>query len=160
MSKGVKIVLIIMVAIILIYVIVSGISTLINHNNNASGDLSGDNLNSSGENLEIKFEVTSGDNEVNVIAKSSGDITTTKYIFEDDKLKEIKVIEELDTNEAAQYVYDSMKSDENISQSYSDININEKTITIYLKQEYVDAFAGITKEELYNNQIESLNKNN
>ena len=104
----------------------------------------------------IYYEVTSGENEIILRAITSGDIGTTRYIFEDEKLVEILVTEEVLSGDFAQDIYNSMKNDETFVQIYSTINLEGNVITMELKEEYVNALSGRSKVELYEELIESM----
>lgn len=104
----------------------------------------------------IYYEVTSGENEIILRAITSGDIGTTRYIFEDEKLVEILVTEEVLSGDFAQDIFNSMKNDETFVQMYSTINLEGNVITMELKEEYVNALSGRSKVELYEELIESM----
>lgn len=160
MNKGTKVVLIIMLAIIAIYVAVGlcgDYNSTISGEQNQSGDQV--EVNDSGDVIEdelIQYEITSGENEVILRAITSGDISTTRYIFENEKLVRITVTEEVVSGDFIEDIYNSMKNDENFVQIYSTINLNDDIITLELKEEYVNALSSRTKIELYEELIESM----
>lgn len=160
MSKGTKVVLIIMLAVIAIYVAVGFLGNL-NKNGNGEPNQSGDQVEivDSGDVTEdelIRYEVMSGENEVILRAITSGDIGTTRYIFENEKLAKIIVTEEVLSGDFIEDIYNSMKNDENFVQIYSTINLEGNVITMELKEEYVNALSGRSKVELYEELIESM----
>lgn len=160
MTKGTKIVLIIMLAVIAIYVAIGmfgDFDTNVTDELKSSGD-SNEIIDSGEGSIEdsIYYEVTSGENEIILRAITSGDIGTTRYIFEDEKLVEILVTEEVLSGDFAQDIYNSMKNDETFVQIYSTINLEGNVITMELKEEYVNALSGRSKVELYEELIESM----
>ncbi|MBQ8300128.1 MAG: hypothetical protein IJX99_09840 [Clostridia bacterium] len=160
MNRGTKVVLIIMLAIIAIYVaagLCGDYNSTISGEQNQSGDQV--EVNDSGDVIEdelIQYEITSGENEVILRAITSGDIGTTKYIFENEKLVKILVTEEVLSGDFIQDIYNSMKTDENFVQIYSTINLEGNIITMELKEEYVNAISGRSKVELYEELMESM----
>lgn len=160
MSKGIKVIVIIMLAVIAIYVAVGVDNVKRNQANiemNSSGDLN--QIIDSGENIdELKFhyEVSSGDNELIIRAITSGDIGTTRYIYENDKLVQIVVTEEIISGDFVEEVYNSMKNDPVFVQTYDTITLEGNIITMVLKEEYVNALVGKPKTKLYEELLEAM----
>lgn len=156
MNKLTKIVILIMLVIIAIYIF-TGIYNI----NNPDINIDGDNANSGdiieiGEGLtaedylaNLEFELASGENEVVLTLLGSGERSSTKYIFENDALSQIIVEEEVFSGDELEVMYEELKNDATLSQAYSSIEISGDKIIMILKQEYVDLFAGKTKEDLY-----------
>lgn len=164
MNKATKIVLIIMLIIILGYIAFGLIRNNINNNDNPNENLSGDIIDSgdSGDEEKVSYilELTSGENDITITAKTSGEITTTKYIFDNNVLNRIEVIEEITSGEIAEGMLESIKQDESITEVYENIEQAENKITMNAKQEYIDRFSGFTKEQIYDMQEEAFNENN
>ncbi len=159
MNKEAKVVLTIMITIIVIYVAVGlfkNSNNIIDGEQNPSGDIEITNSGDFDNEDLIHYEVTSGENEVILRAITSGDISTTRYIFENEKLVRITVTEEVVSGDFIEDIYNSMKNDENFVQIYSTINLNDDIITLELKEEYVNALSSRTKIELYEELIESM----
>lgn len=159
------------ICIIIILAIICILTITINkvNNNKLNNNISGDTLNSgernteeqSGEledNVHYELELTSGENEIVIIAKTSGEITTTKYIFENDTLKNIVVSEEIMSGDIPQNRLASIINDSNVNEIYENFELNGNTITMNAKQEYVDVFSGFTKEQLYEKQEQAFNE--
>lgn len=160
MNKATKIIVIIMLVTILLYTIVGISKKVENERNNI---LSGDVINSGDTNMQedevkIYYEVSSGENEVILTGTSEGTISTTKYIFENEKLTEIVLTENIISgdDELVENIYNYMKTDKNMSEVYSSIERNGNLITAILKKEYVDAYGTSTKMDIYDELINSL----
>ncbi len=163
MNKATKIVFIIMVIIILGYILFGVVRKNINEDN-PNENLSGEMINSgdSGDEEKISYtlELTSGENDITITAKTSGETTTTKYIFDNDLLSRIEVTEEVTSGEIAENMLESIKQDENVSEVYENIELKDNVITMNAKQEYVDRFSGFTKEQIYDMQEKAFNESN
>ena len=157
MNKATKIVVILMITTIVLYTVV-GINRKneIEQNNVESGDTltSGENENE----LEIKYEVTSGDNEIILKGISEGSISTTSCVFENEKLSSIILKEEITSgdNELIEKIFNYMQNDTEISMVYSTLEMEGNTITAILKNEYVEAYGEATKEEVYQELLNTL----
>ena len=164
MNKATKIIVVLMLLSIVIY-IVTGVNTKIKNkqNNDQSGDalISGDNLEEN--ELDIHYEVSSGENEVVLKGTSEGSVSITTYQFEDGILTDI-ILEEIITSgdaELIENIFNYMRNDTEMSMVYSTIDMEGNTITAVLRDEYVDAYGEATKVEVYEELMKSLNlKNN
>ena len=163
MNKATKIIVVLMLLSIVIY-IVTGVNTKLKNeqNNDQSGDalISGDNL--EGNELDIHYEVSSGENEVVLKGTSEGSVSITTYQFEDGILTDI-ILEEIITSgdaELIENIFNYMRNDTEMSMVYSTIDMEGNTITAVLRDEYVDAYGEATKVEVYEELMKSLNLKN
>ena len=157
MNTPTKIVVILMILAISIY-IVWGFNTKskIEQGDTQSGDLltSGDSLNE----MDIFYEVSSGDNKIVLKGISEGSTSITTYEFQDGKLSEI-ILEEIITSgdaELIENIFNYMRNDTEVSMVYSTIEMEGNTITAILREEYVDAYGEATQEEIYTELINTL----
>lgn len=154
MSKGEKVTVILMLTVIAIYIVIGVYNTKIDELNNDI-DMSGDYLNS-GDDSEnddkMYYKLSSGDNEIILEGFSEGIITVTTYKFENDKLVNIILTEEVTSgdNQIIENMYEYMKTDEDMAMVYSKIEKNGNVITAVLREEYVDSYGDSNKEEVYN----------
>ena len=161
MNRATKIIVILMITTIVIYVVVGVYNVRINeiNQNNISGDQinSGEDTSNLDEDRMI-YEITSGDNEVILKGISEGVIITTTYNFNDNKLISIVMNEEITSGDeiAVEKIYNHMKTDENMSMVYSNIQKDGMSITANLKDEYVASYGEATKDEIYNEIVKSL----
>lgn len=157
MNKATKIVLTIMICIIVIYI---GVGVFSKYKDFFVKDVSQSSNIHSTNDRTITYYLTSGDSDITLTAYTDDEITKTKYIYNDEnKIEEIEVIEEVENEEIAKKIFDSIKKDSNINQMYSEINLEGSTIIMYLKQDYIDYNNEFTREELYKKQEEIVNKN-
>ncbi len=164
MNKATKIVIILMITTIVLYTVIGVHKKIENEQNSIQ---SADNLNSqediSGEGeLEISYEVSSGENEVVLKGISEGSISITTYTFENEELVKIILEEKITSgdNELIENIFNYMRNDSEMSMVYSTIEMQDDTITAVLKDEYVDAYGDASKVEIYEqllNLIESGN---
>lgn len=155
MNKGAKTILFIMIFVICIDLGV----TLYNKYNKISKDNVEQEIEQSEEEQTKKYtySLTSGDDNITLVAKSENEITTFIYVFDDnEKVSSIKVIEECASSGDAQIYYDGINENANLSAIYSDIKIEDNIITITLKQEYVDYHSNFSKEDIYKMQEETI----
>ena len=157
MNTPTKIVVILMVLTISIY-IVWGFNTKskIEQGDTQSGDFltSGDSINE----MDILYEVSSGDNQIVLKGISEGSTSITTYEFQDGKLSEI-ILEEIITSgdaELIENIFNYMRNDTEVSMVYSTIEMEGNTITAILREEYVDAYGEATQEEIYTELINTL----
>lgn len=158
MSRGAKILLGIMLAIIIWY-IVSNITGLNNSNENIEN--SGDSLveNSGDEaDFDLEYEITSGDNDITITVPYSGDISITKYIFEDEKLSKILLEERIVSGDFAEEIYNHYKEDSEISIIYKNIELSGDSIFMELRDEYVQSYGEKSKAEIYEDISEKTMK--
>lgn len=160
MNKATKVVVILMITVIALYTIVGVSKKIENERSNiSSGDIlnSGDSFSDENQ-TKISYEVTSGENDVVLKATSEGSISMTKYVFENEKLVNIYLTEEIISGdeELIENVYNYMKNDEEMSTVYSTIELNGNIITAALKDEYVDAYGDATKVDIHDSLLNSL----
>lgn len=163
MNKVTKIVVILMITTIIIYTVIGVQRTHeIEQNSAQSGDVLNDN-NISGDNqFDILYEITSGDNEVALRGISEGSISTTRYKFENEKLVNIILEEQITSgdNGLIENVFNYMKNDTEMSMVYSTIEMQGNTITAVLKEEYVDAYGDASKVDVYEQLVKLLEAEN
>ena len=163
MNKVTKIVVILMITTIIIYTVIGVQRTHeIEQNSAQSGDVLNDN-NISGDNqFDILYEITSGDNEVALRGISEGSISTTRYKFENEKLVNIILEEQITSgdNGLIENVFNYMKNDTEMSMVYSTIEMQGNTITAVLKDEYVDAYGDASKVDVYEQLVKLLEAEN
>ena len=157
MNKGSKIAVYIMLFSILAYVVVMSIKPgkTINEENNNSGDIVSGEISSAAED-EYAVEKIS-DSEIDLIASNENMEIITKYVFENDMVAEIYVVQEIFSGDFVEDMYEAMQKDEEIGLVYDDIVLEGNVITMKLKQDYVNIYEGVTYEELYDDLNKSLN---
>lgn len=153
MNKGAKTVVIIMLILILGYIVVG----VYKKNSNNVDD---ENLNDNETKSEYTYYLTSGDNEITLISESGNEKTTFKYLFSDEtgELYKIDIVEECQSSGDAQKYYDGVKSNDDMSQVYSDITLEDNIVIMTLKQEYVDYNKEFSKEDIYAIQEKIIEK--
>ena len=157
MNKSAKIVVGIMIALIAIYIIVAiykGNLPTENSDTVLSGDVSGDLDNSISSNIIYSLE--SGDNIISLTAASSGEKSITNYIFQDDRLSEIIVVEEIYSGDMVNGVFESIKNNSNINQIYSSIELQENSIVMKLKDEFVASFGEKNMADIFDEMNQSM----
>ncbi len=153
MNKGAKTVVIIMLILILGYIVVG----VYKKNSNNVDD---ENLNDNETKSEYTYYLTSGDNEITLISESGNEKTTFKYLFSDEtgELYKIDIVEECQSSGDAQKYYDGVKSNDDMSQVYSDITLEDNIVIMTLKQEYVDYNKEFSEEDIYAMQEKIIEK--
>lgn len=153
MNKGAKTVVIIMLILILGYIVVG----VYKKNSNNVDD---ENLNDNETKSEYMYYLTSGDNEITLISESGNEKTTFKYLFSDEtgELYKIDIVEECQSSSDAQKYYDGVKSNDDMSQVYSDITLEDNIVIMTLKQEYVDYNKEFSREDIYAMQEKIIEK--
>lgn len=153
MNKGAKTVVIIMLILILGYIVVG----VYKKNSNNVDD---ENLNDNETKSEYTYYLTSGDNEITLISESGNEKTTFKYLFSDEtgELYKIDIVEECQSSGDAQKYYDGVKSNDDMSQVYSDITLEDNIVIMNLKQEYVDYNKEFSREDIYAMQEKIIEK--
>ena len=157
MSKWAKIMVYIMLLLIVVYIFIMSFNSdeIINEENNYSGDIVSGEI-SSGDEISYAIEKIN-DNEINLIASDLNTEIITKYIFGNDAVVEIYVIQEVFSGDFVEDMYKAMQEDEEIGLVYEEIDLNGNIITMKLKQDYVNIYSGVTYEELYEDLNKSLN---
>lgn len=157
MNKSTKIIVCIMLLSIVAYIIIMSLkpTEILNEEKNESGDLESGEI-SSGDEMQYTIEKLS-ETEIGLIASSDNTEIITKYVFENDAVVEVYVIQEVFSGDFVEDMYEAMKTDEDISQIYEEINLEENVITMKLKHDYVNVYAGVTYEKLYDELNKSLN---
>ncbi len=153
MNKGAKAVVIIMLILILGYVVVGVYKK-------NSKNVDDENLNDNETKSEYTYYLTSGDNEITLISESGNEKTTFKYLFSDEtgELYKIDIVEECQSSGDAQKYYDGVKSNDDMSQVYSDITLEDNIVIMTLKQEYVDYNKEFSKDDIYAIQEKIIEK--
>lgn len=148
MNKIEKIIVIIMFSIIIAYIAITLYKQNISINNvdNTSGD---EEQYFEDYMSNVKYSLESGENTISIIAAGSGEKSTTNYIFENDKLIGINVIEEVYSGDGLRGTYENFLKNEDLTQIYSSINIEGDKIILKLKDEYVDSFGEKSMSEIY-----------
>ena len=154
MNQKTKIAVAIMLGIILIYVVwmIAFPPVATNHdtNNIASGEVS------NGEE-EIIYKITKvSDTQLDLITENEYTRTTTRYFFENDKVSNVIVTEEILSGDLVQEVFEGIKADKDLSQIYNEISVEGNVITMTLKSDYVNIYEGLTYQELYDELNKSL----
>lgn len=153
MNKGAKAVVIIMLILTLGYVVVGVYKK-------NSKNVDDENLNDNETKSEYTYYLTSGDNEITLISESGNEKTTFKYLFSDEtgELYKIDIVEECQSSGDAQKYYDGVKSNDDMSQVYSDITLEDNIVIMTLKQEYVDYNKEFSKDDIYAIQEKIIEK--
>ena len=153
------------ILIVLLVTLCIGLVKIMGDNNtksNESGDTLSGEFVDSGENIqayEPVYNLTRNENEIIITSETSGDLLTMKYVYEDEKLKDILIVEEVYSEDIAKQIYDTISKDEEMKQIYDTVEISGKVITYTVKQEVIDVYAVYTMDELYTIQENSLNSN-
>lgn len=145
-----------MVALIAIYVIITVYQNheeIENPENTQQEGVSGDSFS------DIVYTLESGDNTVSLVATSSGERSTTDYKFENDKLSEIVITEEIFSGDLVNEIYEGIVSNANLNQTYSSIEVQENSIIMKLKDEYVATFGERSMAEIFDEINGSLRNN-
>ena len=157
MNKETKIAVYVMLFIIVGYIVVMSVKSNlpVNEEINNSGDIMSGEI-SSDDDMEYRIEKIS-DNEIGLIAASENMEILTKYIFENDMVAKVYVIQEVFSGDFVKDIYETMMLDNEISLIYNDIRLEGNVITMELKQDYVNIYNGVTYDELYEDLNKSLN---
>ena len=125
-----------------------------------SKNVDDENLNDNETKSEYTYYLTSGDNEITLISESGNEKTTFKYLFSDEtgELYKIDIVEECQSSGDAQKYYDGVKSNDDMSQVYSDITLEDNIVIMTLKQEYVDYNKEFSKDDIYAIQEKIIEK--
>lgn len=154
MSEKTKVIVAIMLSIIIIYIVwmiafpVEKVED--DQNKIESGEII------SGEE-ELKYSINRvSDTQLNLVTANEYTLTTTQYFFENDIVSSVIITEEIVSGDFAEEVYEGIKADEQLSQIYNDIKVEGNVVTMTLKEDYVNIYAGLTYEELYEELNNSL----
>ena len=153
-----------MITVIILYTVIGVFRTREREfveNNPSSGDLaiSGDVEQISGDSeFEISYQIFSGENEVVLKGISEGSVSTTTYEFENEKLVNIVLQEEIlsGDNELVESIYNYMKNNTEMSSVYSSIDRNGNVIIAVLREEYIESYGDAGKKEIYDELMSSL----
>ena len=154
MSEKTKIAVVIMLGIIAVYIcwmIAFPVETVDETQNNVqSGEVST-------ENEDLMYTITRvSDSQLNLSTVNEYTRTTTQYFFENDVVSNIIVTEEVLSGDLADKIYEGIQANEELSQIYDDIKVEGNIITMTLKEDYVNVYAGLKYEELYEQLTNSL----
>ncbi len=154
MSEKAKVAVAIMLSIIIIYIawMIAFPAEPVNEesNNIESGEVSN-------QDEELEYTITKvSDTQIDLITANEYTKTTTKYFFENEKVSNVIVTEEILSGDLAEDVYEGIKADEDLSQIYEEINLEGNVITMTLKSDYVNIYEGLTYQELYDELTKSL----
>ena len=106
--------------------------------------------------LRLPITLLHGDNSIHLIAEGSGERVITEYVFSGDSLSQIIVVEEIDSEELVEAVYEGLKENEEINDTYQSIQLVGNQIIMPLKEEYLALFANRSKEDLFEEMRASL----
>lgn len=151
MNKGTKIILILMIVMIFVYVVSGVYSKYFSTNDSKT------NNNTQDEKEKYTYQLTSGDNDIILVAHSKDETTTFKYLFDESgDVYRIEIVEECASDDDAKKYYDGIKETSDISNIYSNIELENNTVTMILKQDYVDYHKQFSKEEIYKMQEDTI----
>ena len=151
MNKGTKIILILMIVMIFVYVVSGVYSKYFSTNNSKT------NNNIQDEKEKYTYQLTSGDNDIILVARSNDETTTFKYLFDESgDVYRIEIVEECASDDDAKKYYDGIKKTSDISNIYSNIELENNTVTMILKQDYVDYHKQFSREEIYKMQEDTI----
>ena len=159
MSEKTKIVVAIMLGIILIYIVWMIALPPTSNSDIGSGDA---NLEvEANHEEELMYKITKvSDTQLDLVTENEYTRTTTRYFFENDKVSDVIVTEEILSGDLVQVVYKGIQADENLSQIYDEISVEGNIITMILKSDYVNIYEGLTYQELYDELNKSLKISN
>ena len=104
MNKGTKIILILMIVMIFVYVVSGVYSKYFSTNNSKT------NNNTQDEKEKYTYQLTSGDNDIILVARSNDETTTFKYLFDESgDVYRIEIVEECASDDDAKKYYDGIK---------------------------------------------------
>ncbi len=150
MNKGTKITLVVMLVIIFVYVMSGVYSKYFSTNDNKTNNVQD-------EKEKYTYQLTSGDNDIILVARSNDETTTFKYLFDESgDVYRIEIVEECASDDDAKKYYDGIKKTSDISNIYSNIELENNTVTMILKQDYVDYHKQFSKEEIYKMQEDTI----
>lgn len=151
MNKGTKIILILMIVMIFVYVVSGVYSKYFSTNDSKT------NNNTQDEKEKYTYQLTSGDNDIILVARSNDETTTFKYLFDESgDVYRIEIVEECASDDDAKKYYDGIKKTSDISSIYSNIELENNTVTMILKQDYVDYHKQFSREEIYKMQEDTI----
>lgn len=151
MNKGTKIILILMIVMIFVYVVSGVYSKYFSTNDSKT------NNNTQDEKEKYTYQLTSGDNDIILVARSNDETTTFKYLFDESgDVYRIEIVEECASDDDAKKYYDGIKKTSDISNIYSNIELENSTVTMILKQDYVDYHKQFSREEIYKMQEDTI----
>lgn len=151
MNKGTKIILILMIVMIFVYVVSGVYSKYFSTNDSKT------NNNTQDEKENYTYQLTSGDNDIILVARSNDETTTFKYLFDESgDVYRIEIVEECASDDDAKKYYDGIKKTSDISNIYSNIELENNTVTMILKQDYVDYHKQFSREEIYKMQEDTI----
>lgn len=153
MSEKAKVAVAIMLSVIIIYIawMIAFPAETVNEepNNVESGEVSNQE--------ELMYTITKvSDTQLDLITTNEYTKTSTKYFFENGKVSNVIVTEEILSGDFAEEVFSGIKADEDLSQIYDEISLEGNVITMTLKQDYVNVYEGLTYQELYDELTKSL----
>lgn len=155
MNKGTKITLVVMLVIIFTYVVTGVYSKYFAINGNRVNDTESEKNKKS-----YTYQLTSGDDNIILVASSNDETTTFKYLFDESgDVYRIEIIEECASEADAKKYYDGINETSDISNIYSNIDLESNTVTMILKQDYVDYHKQFSKEEIYKMQEDTIANN-
>lgn len=150
MNKGTKIILILMIVMIFAYVVSGVYSKYFSTNDNKTNNVQD-------EKEKYTYQLTSGDNDIILVARSNDETTTFKYLFDESgDVYRIEIVEECASDDDAKKYYDGIKKTSDISNIYSNIELENNTVTMILKQDYVDYHKQFSREEIYKMQEDTI----
>lgn len=150
MNKCTKIILILMIVMIFAYVVSGVYSKYFSTNDNKTNNVQD-------EKEKYTYQLTSGDNDIVLVARSNDETTTFKYLFDESgDVYRIEIVEECASDDDAKKYYDGIKETSDISNIYSNIELENNTVTMILKQDYVDYHKQFSREEIYKMQEDTI----
>ena len=96
---------------------------------------------------EGKAKITNEDDTVGIVENKDGVISSTSYIYKNQKIDSVIMTMEFKSNDEAKKEYEELKDDKEI---YSSVELQENKIVCKANENYVKEYSEKTQDELYN----------
>ena len=100
------------------------------------------------------YKVTQEENKIVITYKHENMDITTTYLYQNNKLSQISIVQKYESADAAKIAYDLLEQEENMRQLYSKITLNGDTIRLDGSSSLIDSYKDLSKEDMYKKQKE------
>ncbi|MFR5683646.1 MAG: hypothetical protein ACLUD1_06225 [Clostridia bacterium] len=100
------------------------------------------------------YKVTQEENEIVITYKHENIDITTTYLYQNNRLSQISIVQKYESADAAKIAYDLLEQEENMKQLYSKITLNGDTIRLDGSSSLIDSYKDLSKEDMYKKQKE------
>ena len=96
---------------------------------------------------EGKAKITNEDDTVGIVENKDGVISSTSYIYKNQKIDSVIMTMEFKSNDEAKKEYEKLKDDKEI---YSSVELQENKIVCKANEDYIKDYSDKTQDDLYN----------